>query len=123
MRRPFAVLVVEDDPEHQLLLASHLEKNGYTPVIVEGGEQALTLAENVRIDLIVLDAGLPGMDGWETLERLRSLPSAAEIPVLMLTVESSPSSVGRGYREGAQYFVTKPYDESDLIRGIRLLAG
>jgi DNA-binding response OmpR family regulator len=114
------VLIVEDDPPTRKLLTEFLRMNGFAPVAVGSGEEALPLAEGEPPNLIILDIGLPGMDGWEILRRLQSSSSTSNIPILMLTCYDAVEDLIRAYSFGATYFIAKPYNQEELLRGMRM---
>src|SRR5205823_1104854 len=80
---------------------------------------ALSLLEVERPDVVVLDLAMPGIDGFEVCRRMRADSRTATVPVLMLTAKDSAESVTRGFREGADDYVTKPFRREDLIARIR----
>ncbi len=114
------VLIVEDDPSARKLLTDLLTFNGFTPIAVGSGEEALPVAVADRPDLVVLDVGLPGIDGWETLRRLQSMRVTAGIPVVIVTAFDAVEDLIRGYSSGASYYIAKPYKEDELLRGLRM---
>ena len=96
------ILVVEDNADTSALLRDLLEAEGYDVASVATGEAAFeALAVTPDIDLVVLDLMLPGMSGYEVIERMRALPELADLPVLVLSALSSPSARVRGLRDGA----------------------
>jgi CheY-like chemotaxis protein len=114
------VLVVEDDPAARKLLVEFLEFNGFATIAVASGEEALPIAAAERPDLVLLDIGLPGIDGWETLRRLQSTPLTAGIPVVVVTAYDTVEDLIRGYSSGVRYYVAKPYQQDELLRGLRM---
>ncbi|MEA2624304.1 MAG: hypothetical protein QOD06_349 [Candidatus Binatota bacterium] len=117
---PKRVLIVEDDAPTRRLLTDFLKMNGFTPLAVGSGEEALPLAEGQQPNLIILDIGLPGMDGWEILRRLQSSAGTASIPIVMLTCYDAVEDLIRAYSFGATYFIAKPYNQEELLRGMRM---
>lgn len=79
------ILVVDDSPLNRELMAAILEKEGHNFSLVENGPQALDLSKEVRFDLILLDIQMPGMDGFEVLDKLKSSESTQNIPVIAVT--------------------------------------
>lgn len=114
------ILIVEDDPAARKLLTDLLVFNGFAPVAVGSGEEALPVAVADRPALVVLDIGLPGIDGWETLRRLQSINATAKIPVVMVTAFDAVEDLIRGYSSGVSYYIAKPYQQEELIRGLRM---
>lgn len=114
------ILIVEDDPAARKLLTELLHFNGFSAIPVASGEEALPVAVGDRPDAVVLDVGLPGIDGWETLRRLQSMTVTAKIPVVMVTAYDAVEDLIRGYSSGASYYVAKPYKQDELLRGLRM---
>jgi DNA-binding response OmpR family regulator len=117
---PKTVLIVDDDPAMRDRVAASLEAQGFATVGVGSGEEALPAAAAGRPDAILLDVGLPGMDGWETLRRLRDHGTTRAIPIVLLTAYGSVDDLLRGYVNGAAYYVAKPWSADELVRGVRL---
>jgi signal transduction histidine kinase/CheY-like chemotaxis protein len=108
-----AILVCDDDAGIRTVVSEHLTRQGYTVVEATSGEQALVLAAEHHVEAILLDLYMPGLSGWETLQRLRNNPITANIPVVVLSVLSStlrPQLTG-----DAQGWVQKPFNENLLF--------
>jgi two-component system, OmpR family, KDP operon response regulator KdpE len=90
---------------------TELESEGYAVVTAVGGEDALSLLDDIRPDLIVLDLMLPGIDGLETMRRVRV---RSQVPVIMLTARSSDVDKLRGFQSGADDYLTKPFNPEEL---------
>ena len=108
-----SILVCDDDPGIRTIVAEHLQRQGYTVIEANSGEQTLTLAAECQVEAILLDLYMPGLSGWETLQHLRNNPVTAHIPVVVLSVLSStlrPQLIG-----DAQGWVQKPFDEKVLF--------
>jgi signal transduction histidine kinase/CheY-like chemotaxis protein len=108
-----AILVCDDDAGIRTVVAEHLNRQGYTVIEAVSGEQALVLASEHHVEAILLDLYMPGLSGWETLQRLRNNPITANIPVVVLSVLSStlrPQLTG-----DAQGWVQKPFNENLLF--------
>lgn len=112
------ILVVDDDPSVRLLLRELLERAGATVSEAADGQAALADLAAVAPDLIVLDVAMPGMDGWQTLERLRDMTDA---PVLMLTGHDAELEKVRGLLAGADDWVVKPFGRQELLARISAL--
>ena len=115
------VLLVDDDEVNLLLTAAALRERGFEPVEVSSGKAALDALDTVEPDLVVLDALMPGMDGFETCQALRRLPNYAQMPVLMLTGLDDDASITRAYRAGATDFFVKSTQWSLLAGRLRYL--
>jgi CheY-like chemotaxis protein len=101
------LLLVDDDDALAEMYALQLTASGYHVTTARSGVEALELVVHVAPDLIYLDLGLPGMTGLEVLERLRTAPSTAEVPVVILTNFSEPEMIQRGRELGAQDYLVK----------------
>jgi DNA-binding response OmpR family regulator len=106
------ILAVEDEPDIATVLRMVFERAGYEFVCRSDGAGGLRTLHEERPDLVLLDVGLPGMDGWTVLERIRDL---ADLPVLMLTAHGMESDKVRGLRGGADDYVTKPFTTNELL--------
>src|SRR5437879_10640304 len=116
------VLAVEDNRETSALLRDLLEAEGYQVESVGTGEAALEALEvNPETDLLVLDLMLPGMSGYEVIEKLRAEASQSRVPILVLSALSSPSARIRGLRDGADDYMTKPFLPEELLARTRTL--
>lgn len=117
-----SVMCVEDDPDLQDVIALALEDVGKLSVTVCGsGEEALAQVATVAPDLILLDVMMPGMDGMATLEALRAMPSAAEIPVVFMTAKVQPDEIAAYRAAGAAGTLSKPFDPLTLADELRAL--
>ncbi len=116
-----SILIVDDDPSGRLTLETILEGQGYTLHMAEDGPSALSQAEALRPDLVMLDVMMPGMDGFEVCRRLRASPPLAEIPILLLTALDDIVSRLRGIEAGADDFLTKPIDRQELRARVRTI--
>ncbi len=116
------VLVVEDHRDTSALLAELLEGEGYRVESVGSGEAALAALEGAPdVDLLVLDLMLPGMSGWDVIERLRGRADLRDTPILVLSALSSPSARLRGLRDGADDYMVKPFLPEELVARARTL--
>ncbi|GAA3915291.1 response regulator transcription factor [Microbacterium invictum] len=111
------ILVVDDEPHIVSLVTRGLHSEGFETVVAEDGHQALDLALEGDVDLVVLDVGLPGMDGFEVLRHLRASGSA--VPVIMLTARSSTRDAIEGLDAGASDYVPKPFAVAELLARVR----
>lgn len=118
------ILVVDDDPDIQLLCRVNLEFEGYVVSSASDGAEALELVAERPPDAIVLDVMMPGMSGWELLDRLKSDEATASIPVVMLTAKTLEQDQLRGLVGGASEYVTKPFSPLRLSQAVNdVLAG
>lgn len=112
-----AVLLVDDDASARQVMAEQLRRHGYEILETDRGEQALHIAEKQQVEAILLDLYMPGLSGWETLERLKRNPTTAEIPVVILSVLSPLSKRAETTQvmASAHGWVQKPFNESLLL--------
>lgn len=115
------VLLVDDDPVARVLTASVLETHGLEVIDVESGEEAMARFEALAPRCVVLDALMPGLDGFETCRRLRCLPGGAHVPILMLTGLEDEESVAHAYEVGATDFFVKSQQWTLLAQRVRYL--
>jgi two-component system, OmpR family, alkaline phosphatase synthesis response regulator PhoP len=113
------LLFVEDEINLQRSLAYILKKEGFAVTAVRTGEEAIEAFRAHRPDLLLLDLGLPGIDGYEVCRALRREPSTAAVPVIMLTGRGLPNDIVRGLKEYADDYVVKPCDPEVLIARVR----
>jgi two-component system OmpR family response regulator len=112
------ILVVEDEPDLLHGLTRSLREEGYAVDTAQDGEDGLFKAENVNYDAIILDVMLPHLDGWEVLRRLRA---KKKTPVLLLTARDRTADRVRGLDIGADDYLVKPFDLSELLARLRAL--
>jgi DNA-binding NarL/FixJ family response regulator len=115
-----AILVADDSAETLAMLSDVLEGAGFTAFVALRGDRALSIARQVTPDLILLDAVMPGMDGFETCRALKHEPSLARVPVIFMTGLSAPEDVVRGLEAGGVDYVTKPIVPQELLARIRV---
>lgn len=109
------VLVIEDDPPIRLLLVDTLEDEGYSVLSMADAESAWECLRHNQVDLILLDLMLPGMDGRETVRRLRADPLLSDVPVLMLTARDSVDDRVEGLAAGADDYIIKPFHPREMV--------
>jgi two-component system OmpR family response regulator len=112
------LLVVEDEPDLLSSLARALREEGYAVDTAADGEEGIYKAESSDYDAVVLDVMLPKLDGWEVLRKLRAMKKT---PVLMLTARDQARDRVRGLDTGADDYVIKPFDLSELLARLRAL--
>jgi DNA-binding response OmpR family regulator len=105
------VLVVEDEPSIGQLLRSYLQRDGYRPIWVRSGEEALAELDRHDVRIVVLDIGLPDMDGFEVCRRMRGRSS---VPIVMLTARDEEPDRVAGLELGADDYVPKPFSPREL---------
>ncbi|MGN0876510.1 MAG: response regulator [Kiritimatiellia bacterium] len=114
------ILVVEDDPSIRRVIVLALKSGGYTDVTeTADGDAALEAAFRTRMDLVLLDLMLPGLDGISVCRRLRTNPETAEVAIVMLTARGAECDIVSGLDAGADDYVTKPFSKEVLLARIR----
>ncbi len=111
------ILIAEDEPRIASFLQKGLKANGYTTVIAEEGMLALQLARSGEFDLMILDLGLPDIDGLDVLEQLRT--GTRRLPVIILTARDGVNDTVTGFERGADDYVTKPFAFEELLARIK----
>ena len=114
----FKLLIVDDVQSNVLLLKALLGKEGYRIASAMNGQEALAMIEKENPDLILLDVMMPGMDGFETLEKIRLL---GNVPVLMLTAKDDNASKVKGLQMGADDYLTKPFNLEEFNARVQSL--
>jgi len=117
------VLVVDDNDDNVRIVSTILLGRGFEVRIARDGKSALQSVEQYRPDVILLDIMMPGMDGMQVLDALKTDPRSASIPVVMVTAKAHDEDVLAGYRYGADYYVTKPFTSRQLLYAIALVLG
>jgi len=112
------VLVIEDDADIALGVRTVLGRSGFAVTTATEGREGLRVFHSERPDIVILDVGLPEMDGWAVLERIREL---SEVPVLMLTSHGREADKVRGLRGGADDYLTKPFGTAEFIARVQAL--
>lgn len=110
------ILVVDDEPQIRRALSTNLRARGYAVDLAEDGERALLLAADHHPDLIILDLGLPGIDGVEVIHGLRGWTT---IPIIVLSVRNAETDKVEALDAGADDFVTKPFGMNELLARMR----
>src|SRR5271166_3627745 len=113
-----SVLAIEDDADIRQLLRALLDREGYTVTEAASGRDGLRAFHQARPDLVILDLGLPDLDGWQVLERIRDMSDA---PVLVLTARSSERDKVRGLNAGADDYLTKPFSRVELLARLQVI--
>jgi hypothetical protein len=115
----FKLLVVDDVQTNVLLLKALLSKDGYGILVANNGQEALEVIRNENPDLILLDVMMPGMDGFEVAERLKSEEFRCEIPIIFLTALDDTQSIVNGFKLGVGDFISKPFRKEELMVRIK----
>jgi two-component system phosphate regulon response regulator PhoB len=113
------ILIVDDEEDILELVRFNLSKEGYDTTCVESGEKALKCAQKERFDLMVLDLMLPGLDGLEVTQMLKSNATTKNIPIVMLTAKGEEADVVAGLEMGADDYITKPFSPRILSARVK----
>ena len=113
------ILIVDDIPSNIRLMVSILDEHGYSVSYAQSGTQAIELCKRVNFDLILLDVMMPVMDGFEVCEVLKGMESTADVPIIFLTARTDQESTLKGFDAGGVDYVTKPFNEKELLVRIR----
>ncbi|MGH1418623.1 MAG: PleD family two-component system response regulator [Hyphomicrobiaceae bacterium] len=116
------VLVVDDMPANVKLLEARLTAEYFEVLTASSGQETLDIVANERVDVVLLDVMMPGMDGFEACRRIKSDPKTHHIPVIMVTALDQPADRIQGLDNGADDFLTKPVDDIALITRVKNLA-
>ncbi|WP_408614492.1 response regulator [Celerinatantimonas sp. MCCC 1A17872] len=114
------ILVVDDSAETLSFINDVLEQAGMDVLVALEGKQALTIASQIRPDMILLDAMMPAMDGFSTCEQLKSSALLADIPVIFMTGLSQTQDIIRGLEAGGVDYLTKPIEPDELLARMRV---
>jgi CheY-like chemotaxis protein len=118
------ILLVEDDEMIRDIISRHLRMAGYQILIASDGARAILLARQEQPDLILMDMGLPILNGWQATRRLKMIPETRAIPIIALTAFAMPEDRERCLQAGCDEFTTKPVNVEQLQSLIsRLLSG
>ena len=117
------ILVVDDNHDNAEIIRQYLEVRGYPVTVAHSGDEALSMFEKVKPALVLLDVMMPGRDGYEVLAELKADPRTQGIPVVLLTARSSDDDVWEGWKSGADYYITKPFNVDELLYFIDMTFG
>lgn len=112
------LLLIEDDPQLRTLLATALESQNYTVLALADGREGLIAARNRQPGLLILDLGLPDIDGQELIRRLRKW---SELPIMVLSARNRESDITQALDNGADDYLTKPFNTAELMSHIKAL--
>jgi diguanylate cyclase (GGDEF)-like protein len=113
------ILIVDDDPDILRVVEVNLRLHGYEVLCASSGAEALAAIENKRPHLALVDLMMPGMDGLELTRRLRADPMVTALPIIMLTAKALTSDKVAGLAAGADDYIVKPFDTSELLARVR----
>jgi len=120
----YSVLLIEDNVQFSTAVKMLLKLEGYEPRVASNRDEIVAaLRASSLPDAILLDVNLPGTDGFDILARVRQHPALKEIPVIMLTAQTSRRDVLRGLAGGANGYITKPFEHEALVQSLRAVLG
>src|ERR1700676_4745753 len=117
------ILIIEDDADVQLGYHIRLKANNYDTLFASDAPASLSEARKHEPDLIILDLGLPGGDGFVVMERLKAIPSLAVIPIIVVSPRAANANQEHAIKAGAKSFLQKPVDNAELLATIRRALG
>lgn len=113
------VLIVDDNSNNVKIIAITLRELNYKLVIATSGQSAIEMVEKTRPDLVLLDIMMPGMDGYETCEIIKSKKENENLPIIFLTALNDKSNIIRGFEVGGVDYITKPFNKEELISRVK----
>ncbi|HET6450025.1 MAG TPA: response regulator [Spirochaetia bacterium] len=114
------VLIVDDEEPNLRLLSRVLTRAGFRAAVATSGEQALSMLEGYRPDLILMDIRLGGMDGLEAIRRIKANPALAGIPVIAVSAYAMQEDFARAEEAGASGYVTKPFRMREIVEAVKM---
>jgi DNA-binding response OmpR family regulator len=117
------ILIAEDNAEIRTLVSGILVEEGHKVGVANNGQQALDMILADAPDVLVLDIMMPQMDGYTVLKEIKSAGTREAMKILVLTAKTSETDWVRGYKLGADAYLTKPFDTDELVNGIEDLLG
>ncbi len=115
----YRILIIDDDPTHHLILGNHLKKADYEVNHALDGSQGLKMLREINPHLVLLDIQMPGMDGFQLMRKIREIPAHRHVPVLFLTSMNRQDIITRGLELGADDYILKPFNRSELLARIK----
>ena len=115
------IMVVDDNTDIVTIVKTILENKGFGVQSANNGLEVFSRLKEQKPDLIILDVMMPQMDGLEVLKKLKETPDYMSIPVILLTAKVQYEDVLKGYKQGVDYYICKPFNSSQLINGINFI--
>jgi CheY-like chemotaxis protein len=115
------ILYVEDNEDNVYMLINRLTRKGYEVVVAADGERGVAMSQSEAPGLILMDLGLPVLDGWEAIRRIKSNTATAQIPIIALTAHAMAEDRAKAHDAGCDDFDTKPVDMPRLLGKINAL--
>ena len=113
------ILIVDDSRALRMLLGHNLRQGGYEVLEAGDGDEALEKLGGERVDLVITDFTMPGMNGIELTRRIRALPGCGELPIVLLTTEDQEDRKKEGQAAGAAGWIVKPFEPKQLLAVVR----
>jgi two-component system, cell cycle response regulator DivK len=117
------VLVADDEPDHRTIVTTLLRHYGYAVLEARTGAEAVQAVYDHQPDVVLMDAGLPVLDGWEATARLKRDPATAHIPIVIVTVHTQEADLARAAESGADTYIAKPCDPSSVVAEVERWIG
>ena len=117
------IFYVEDNEDNIFMLSRRLKKKGFDVVVARNGQEALDMVEEIMPDLILMDLGLPVLDGWEATRRIKAMDTLATTPIIVLTAHAMAGDREKALATGADDYDTKPIELPRLLSKINRLLG
>ena len=117
--RQYSILIVDDVAKNIQLVAKFLTKEGYNLYFAQNGESTLKQIEKIPFDLILLDVMMPGMDGFDVCQKIKSQEKTKDIPIIFLTAKTDDDAIARGFACGGVDYVTKPFAPTELVARVK----
>ena len=117
------ILIVDDSPSQLVGMKRIVEKLGHTAITAEDGQSGVDVAKAEKPDLILMDVVMPNLNGFQATRAISKEPSTAHIPIVLVTTKDQETDKVWGMRQGAKAYVTKPFNEQQLIETIQSLLG
>jgi CheY-like chemotaxis protein len=115
------VLLVEDDPTNQDMISRRLKWEGYQVIIAGDGAEAVALAQSELPDVILLDMGLPVLNGWQAARQIKAMPETSALPIIALTAYAMTEDQAEAIEAGCDEYETKPIEFARLLRKMQSL--
>jgi len=114
MTQDIHILVVDDNQENLRVVSNYLKESGFKIALAMNGEEALKILSSDKIDLILLDVMMPGMDGFEVCGKLKQDQKLKDIPIIFLTAKTETEDIVKGFQAGGVDYITKPFRKEEL---------
>ena len=121
MNTDLTCLYVDDEPGVRELVALNLRAEGVKVHLAEDGFGIEQKVQEIRPDIVLLDVMMPGRDGYDVLSSLKGSDSTRQIPVVLLTARASDEEIWQGWRAGADYYLTKPFNVDQLVEYLHVV--